>query len=310
MPHYAHIYISPHLDDVICSCGGLIQEQSKRGERVLVVTLFTAGIEDQEELPPYLRALHRLWGFHNADPFALRRAEDLAALELVGADHLHAGWSGALYRRSHDGRFLYTGLGYFGRPAAEDLHLLAQMRRLLFRLRRENPDAIFYAPLGVGGHVDHRLVFQAARYVPGPLRFYEDIPYVFLGKVSPLVLQVLGIAARLGLRANTVSSLGQTGTSLVSALQSRTSLLSGPQLTLLTNRPPRQNYWRDIVHPIDLQAKFEAMLQYTSQIPMLFGSTQWAWKSLETYALSIQRGGRRPLERQWALQPVLLSHRR
>ena len=296
-----HIYISPHLDDAVCSCGGLIDQQTRRGERVLVVTLFSAGIENVDELPPYLRALHILWGFTNADPFATRRREDLAALEMIGAAHLHVGWQGALYRRGSDGRLLYTGLGNFGRPAREDQHLLARIRDLLLKLRREHPDATLYVPLGVGGHVDHRLVHRAARDLPGPLYFYEDIPYVFLGKISPFVMAVLTGISRLGLRETFSGDARVNG--LISAISSRTSLFAGPQLTLFANRAPYPARWQNILHPIDLPAKFEAMLQYASQIPMLFGSPNWAWQSLENYATSIRREARVPLERQWALEP-------
>ncbi len=296
-----HVYISPHLDDAVCSCGGLIHQQTNQGENVLVVSLFSAGIDNVEELPPYLRTLHLLWGYGTSDPYAVRREEDLAALAILGADHVHLGWRGALYRQGRDGRFLYSGLGYFGRPVQADRRLLAQLRRRLLELRQQYPEAAFYAPLGVGGHVDHRLTHQAARQVPGPLFFYEDVPYVFVGKLSPFVMGVLSSLSRLGLRNN--FSGGGKANDLVSIIQSRTSLFGGPQWALFGNRAPYPNRWQKALHPINLQAKFEAMLAYTSQIPMLFGSTDRAWRSLEKYATSIQHEAAAPLERQWRLAP-------
>lgn len=296
-----HVYVSPHLDDAVCSCGGLIHQQISRGENVLVVTLFSAGIEAIEDLPPYLRALHVVWGYGTTDPFAVRRQEDLNALATLGADHLHLGWRGALYRQSQDGRFLYSGLGYFGRPVQADTRLLVQLRRRLLDLRRQYPEATFYAPLGVGGHVDHRLTHRAARQIPGPMCYYEDVPYVFVGKLSPFVMGVLSSLSRLGVRKN--FSGGGKASSLVSIIQSRTALFGGPQLALFSNRAPHPSHWQRVLHPIDLPAKFEAVLAYTSQIPMLFGSSDRAWRSLENYATSIQREIASPMERQWELTP-------
>ncbi|MBN1966829.1 MAG: PIG-L family deacetylase [Anaerolineae bacterium] len=302
---YSHIYISPHLDDAVCSCGGLIKSQTARGERVLVLTLFTAGIEDENELPPYLRALHLVWGFGTTeglnDPFAARRQEDLAALDMLGAAHQHIGWRGALYRQASDGRFLYSGLSYFGPPVKEDQRLLARIRRLMLSLRQQYPEAILYAPLGVGGHVDHRLTHQAARYVPGPMRFYEDVPYVFMGKVAPVIMNLMALSARIGWRGSQYSGGGRIN-GWISAVQSRTSLFGGPQLSLWSNRRLGSGHWQPLAYPIDLPAKFDAMVQYASQIPMLFGSPQWAWQSLETYATSIEKNAHLPHERQWALQ--------
>ncbi len=36
---YAHIYIAPHLDDAVLSCGGQIAQHTATGARVLVVTI-------------------------------------------------------------------------------------------------------------------------------------------------------------------------------------------------------------------------------------------------------------------------------
>lgn len=51
----------------------------------------------------------------------------------------------------------------------------------LLDLHRRLPDAVWYAPLGVGRHVDHQIVCSAAyRLVQDKAKvyFYEDFPYV------------------------------------------------------------------------------------------------------------------------------------
>ena len=37
-----HVYLSPHLDDAVLSCGGAIHRAGAAGEAVLVITVFAA----------------------------------------------------------------------------------------------------------------------------------------------------------------------------------------------------------------------------------------------------------------------------
>ncbi|MHA1303522.1 MAG: PIG-L deacetylase family protein [Candidatus Heimdallarchaeaceae archaeon] len=36
-----HIFLSPHLDDAVASCGGLIAKLVEQGNKVIVATFFT-----------------------------------------------------------------------------------------------------------------------------------------------------------------------------------------------------------------------------------------------------------------------------
>ncbi len=171
---YRHVYLSPHLDDVAVSCGGLIAEQGAAGETPLVVTLFTGdGGARPRRLGPALRPL--------AD-MALRRREDDSAMARLGADHLHLGFDDALFR-------LPIALGRYGLLlGAREIEPELSRRiatDILAICRRANARHL-YAPLGVGQHVDHQLAFQAARQVgrnpdlATEVVFYEESPYVFV----------------------------------------------------------------------------------------------------------------------------------
>ena len=48
---YQHIHLSPHLDDVAYSSGGSIYQLTQAGERVLVVSFFTASSPDDSLTP-------------------------------------------------------------------------------------------------------------------------------------------------------------------------------------------------------------------------------------------------------------------
>ena len=44
MTRYHAIYLAPHLDDAVLSCGGQIFERTARGENVLVVTVMAGDV--------------------------------------------------------------------------------------------------------------------------------------------------------------------------------------------------------------------------------------------------------------------------
>jgi LmbE family N-acetylglucosaminyl deacetylase len=171
------VVLSPHLDDAAFSCGGLIARATARGGRVLVLSLCTADA-DPATLSPYARALHQQWGLGDA-PYAARRAEDVASCAVLGAEWRHAGLQDAIYRRAADGQPLYPDAkALFGRPATDDQALGAAAAAIV-GLAANLGGGLLVAPLAIGGHVDHRLVRQAAERVGVGRRlvYYEDFPY-------------------------------------------------------------------------------------------------------------------------------------
>ena len=170
------IYLSPHCDDVALSCGGLLWEQSKAGERVRVWTL-CAGDIPAGPLSSFAESLHQRWE-SGEGATALRRAEDLRACQLLGAEARYFDLPDCIYRRDKPGgEHLYASeQALFGslNPAEEKLinNLAAE---LASRIPKE---AQVVAPLALGGHVDHRLVRAAADKIEMQLWFYADYPYI------------------------------------------------------------------------------------------------------------------------------------
>jgi LmbE family N-acetylglucosaminyl deacetylase len=178
---YPHVYLSPHLDDAVLSCGGLIHQQVVAGQRPLVITLF-AGHPPAEELSAFVQSLHARWG----DPVnvvATRRAEDQAALAVLGADYLRLDYPDCIYRgRGHTGELYYTSSeALFGPVHPADAGLPAELATPLTELIPPGDGVTLYAPLTVGNHVDHQLTHAAARILSRQgwrVQFYEDYPYV------------------------------------------------------------------------------------------------------------------------------------
>jgi LmbE family N-acetylglucosaminyl deacetylase len=173
------VYWSPHLDDAVLSCAGLIRQQVRQGLHPVVVSCF-AGLPDDRILSPFAARQHKKWG-QPQDPFSLRRSEDAAAMAHLGIEYQHSNYLDCIYRRHPDsGRFLYASeRALFGtvHPAEKLL-----VRQLVddFGTHFRQEGIILYAPLAVGQHVDHQIVLRAAlelRRDGFRVQFFEDYPY-------------------------------------------------------------------------------------------------------------------------------------
>ena len=58
-----HIFLSPHFDDAVYSCGGTIGVQVSDGLRPLVITVFGGAPTSPLQLSPFAANIHRTMGF-------------------------------------------------------------------------------------------------------------------------------------------------------------------------------------------------------------------------------------------------------
>lgn len=177
---YAHIYLSPHLDDVVLSCGATIYQQARAGAHVLVVTFF-AGSPPNDAPTAFARELKARWG-NAADPVGVRRREDLAALRVLGAEGLHLPFLDCVYRLNpRSGEAYYPTVQHIFADVHPGESGLAQELWATFTAQvPEARHATLYAPLTAGHHVDHILVQRAALLglrEGWRVLFYEDYPY-------------------------------------------------------------------------------------------------------------------------------------
>lgn len=175
-----HLYLSPHLDDAVLSCGGRIARDVREGAQVEILTVF-AGDEPASHASAFVEQIYALWKLAPGEVMATRRAEDRAASDVLGAEPVWWDLREAIHRRDPaSDRPLYPDLrALFGPIAAAEEPLVAALaERLRFHPGAEGADRIA-APLGVGGHADHRLLRAAAeRAFEGQLVYYEEFPYV------------------------------------------------------------------------------------------------------------------------------------
>lgn len=169
------IYISPHLDDAVYSCGGFIWEQVRAGETVEIWTI-CAGDPPPAPFSDFVIAIHQRWGTGDHSMPA-RRREDIAACSLLGATPVHFDIPDCIYRRNPlNGEPIIQREEDLWQPTlAVEYPLIDQIYRQM--QNQLPPSANLVSPLGMGGHMDHHLVRTALERFNQPLYYYADYPY-------------------------------------------------------------------------------------------------------------------------------------
>lgn len=175
----AVLAFSPHLDDAVLSAGASVSAAADAGGQVIVCTVF-AGVPDTP-CSPIADHFHGLAGL-GPDAVTLRRREDLAALEVLGAKAVHLDFLDVIYRRHDNGWLCRDEEDPFrlGLPPEPELlgWITHDIRKLIETVR---PDAVWTCA-AIGEHVDHRLTRDATLAAAGrdrPVLLWEDVPYAY-----------------------------------------------------------------------------------------------------------------------------------
>ncbi len=149
----------------------------EKGIEVVVYNLLCAPYNGP--LSPAARELHIRWG-DPGDITGLRLDEDAKALSHLGVQRMMGDQHDLIYRIDRHGEWLYPNMeDIMGeRNGADEAlvdHYLEKIRGLF------EPDKVkVYAPLGIGGHIDHQITFDIGNKllrVGFDVAFYEDLPY-------------------------------------------------------------------------------------------------------------------------------------
>ncbi|MBI5715544.1 MAG: PIG-L family deacetylase [Chloroflexi bacterium] len=181
------LYLSPHFDDAVLSCGGNFHRRVGRGERVLVVTVFAA--PPPNDLSPFAQSLHARWsalqlpeGSKPSGSLPFDRAqEDRQALKRLGAECVHLNYHDCIYRRAEN-RWLYDSEeSLWGDVSSLEMFLVDELAKTFNDVAPLKPNAEVWCPFAIGDHVDHKLVKLAAsawgKKLKRRFRHYADYPY-------------------------------------------------------------------------------------------------------------------------------------
>lgn len=166
------LFLSPHLDDVVFSCGATLSLWLERGWDAQVVTVLTGNVNSPQGFALQCQTSKGI--APEVDYMALRRAEDLEAFSHLGNPRLyHWEFLEAPHRGYDSPPELFAGVKEGDDMAAQIAHELEQRREEI----GNDFDAIF-APQGLGNHVDHLHVIRAACGLDtGRVYWYRDTPY-------------------------------------------------------------------------------------------------------------------------------------
>jgi LmbE family N-acetylglucosaminyl deacetylase len=186
------LFLSPHLDDAILSCGALIKAGAGTRE-ITVATLFT----EASRAPHTLAAksfVRRCCADDAGSLFEARRAEDIKILHQMGVRSLHLGEADALFRLRQKPKMGSALRGLLppelshryptyrfdiarGRIAKGDSTIIAQLHATIGELLGETAAELLFCPAGVGRHVDHLIARIIGERFPERAVFYSDFPY-------------------------------------------------------------------------------------------------------------------------------------
>lgn len=177
------IFISPHLDDVVLSCGGLLN----RIAAAQIITLF-AGVPDMPSYSRIANNFHKTCGL-DGNAIQARREEDVNAAKVLSFKPIHLSVLECLYRKDQDNNFLYNRRTkiFSNKIVDSEESILYIEKQLKNNLPIRNIIQIFI-PLGIGGHVDHLIVRKIVEKMALEYNFndkivyYEDMPYALFIK--------------------------------------------------------------------------------------------------------------------------------
>ena len=186
MAENSWIFISPHFDDVVLSCGALVWELTHQNNAVEIWTMM-GGYPPDEIFSPFADMMHQAWGLTGKTVVNMRREEDQAACAVLGAQHRHWHWPDVIYRRDpQTGAYaVNNNTELFGSAPNNEL-----VKTVADALAEALPvDALIVLPIGLGGHVDHKTVVQAGQLLAGKKHYYADYPYILTDFDNPLLVE-------------------------------------------------------------------------------------------------------------------------
>ena len=170
------IYLSPHLDDAVLSCGAIIWEQVHSEKKNVEIWTVFAADPPQTELSTFADEIHVRWQTGSEGP-ALRRSEDEQACARLGSKAFHLSFPDCIYRSlpNGSGARITTNDDLFSFDPQKDQPLVQEVTQYLAGNLPKDCDLI--VPLGVGNHIDHQIVCLAAEALHRSLFYYADFPY-------------------------------------------------------------------------------------------------------------------------------------
>ena len=168
-----NVFVSPHFDDAVGSCGCQISSLCSSGQDAEVLTIFAG--QHGCTVSGFAKWMIDSWHLQNGVTERIKENDN--ACRILGAQARNLDFPEALYRK--DRTWLYPdGRALFGTVHENDLHLSKEISEVIAGLYSN--DTVFYFPGALGGHVDHMVVKRAGEILAAKgckVFLYEDFSY-------------------------------------------------------------------------------------------------------------------------------------
>jgi LmbE family N-acetylglucosaminyl deacetylase len=179
-----YIFISPHLDDIALSVGGIVNYLSSNKNDIEIWTIFSGSPKDAN-FSEFALSLHKRWKL-SLDAPKIRRLEDIKACKILGARYKHFNLPDCIYRKDQQGNPIVREEEDLYQPIPPSQEYLVN-KILAFIISQSTPEDIVVSPMAIGNHIDHRIVLAAIQQISNrSLLFYEDYPYLIKSQASPM----------------------------------------------------------------------------------------------------------------------------
>lgn len=176
------IFLSPHLDDAVLSCGHTIHSLTKKNKKSLVVTVFAASQTDFENFSSDSQAFLKKSGNQSfSQLFTQRKKEDNQALKILGAQSLHLANIDAGFRFSKSKESIYPSNRHVfgGKIHPKEQVFIRKLYQTFDSILTQHAHSKtqIFLPLAIGNHVDHHIIFNYFTHLSHQYVFWEDVPY-------------------------------------------------------------------------------------------------------------------------------------
>ncbi|OGK09704.1 hypothetical protein A2767_07625 [Candidatus Roizmanbacteria bacterium RIFCSPHIGHO2_01_FULL_35_10] len=186
------VFISPHLDDAILSCGGLISSLRDKINMEVVSVFTRPGVRPETK---FVRRFITSCGYKNSELlFADRLGEDRVLFKKLGVSFKYLSFIDAVWRKKRINKVLADLLGrinpefihiypkdqdvFSGTISSSDkITLILVEKKILEAIKDDN--IVVFLPIGTGLHVDHIIIREICRKNFKKVIYWSDFPYSF-----------------------------------------------------------------------------------------------------------------------------------
>jgi LmbE family N-acetylglucosaminyl deacetylase len=261
-----HLFVSPHLDDIIFSTGSILQKILDYNQHVIIATVFT---KENNEL------LNNFNGdyYHYAN-YRERKIEDKKAMKKFNSTNLiikYFDLDDEIFRN-------YTSVNY------EDNSIINYIINNIEQICSEYNVNTIYSPLAIGYHKDHLITFSALQRLKNKylIKYYYDYPYCNIKLNTIVRLSDFGIFESNLMLKNIIEYYNNPIYSSCNPLIRIIKIII-LLLTYFKNILKKSKNYKLDSFIVDQNNKIDSMLCYKTQIKPIFGSTEYLYQTVKDF---------------------------